>query len=247
MRTRMLSQPDMLQTLPPAAVETVLLELFAPARPPGRGGTGRSGSGHAPLWRQDAIHRAKNMAQMTLSLASLADDPTRCWLPPDVTKQARCLSRAYDELGVDDDPRARVPCAALLTDIATRLADIFGRSRRVAVVVDAQPVLLPPDVRRALVLMGSELIINALKYGYPTMVGGTIAVGLAARDDAVELVVEDDGIGRADTYAAGHGGGLLDRLGTVLGATLTRCSGGQGHGFRVTVTVPVDAVRGGGG
>ena len=244
MRAETISQPEAIRQLPPLAVEIGLLELFAPTRLPTPAITPLPRSEHAPLWRADAIHRAKNMAQMTISLADVAGHPSRRWLPPEVTTQARRLSRVYDELGVDDDNQTHVPCAALLTEIATRLADIFGRSRQVAMTISAEAVLLPPDVRRALVLMGSELIINALKYGYPTEAGGTISVSLTATNGKVELVVEDDGIGLVETYSAGQGGGLLEQLRVVLGATVTRTAGGTGHGFRVSTSVPIDMPQG---
>ncbi|MGI4731135.1 MAG: hypothetical protein ACRYFW_05230 [Janthinobacterium lividum] len=221
------------------------MELFAPTRFPSLEAVALPRSEHAPLWRADAIHRAKNMAQMTISLASLADHPSRRWLPPEVTTQARCLSRAYDALGVIDDTQLRVPCAPLLTEIVTRLADIFGRSRQVAILISAEALLLPSDVRRALLLMGSELVINALKYGYPTGAGGTISVSLIAGSGEVELIVEDDGIGLIETYCAGHGGGLLEQLRLVLGATVTRAAGAEGHGFRVSTLVPIDWPQGG--
>lgn len=226
------------------AIEAGLLELFAPTRSPTSTRIAMARSEHARLWRADAIHRAKNMAQMTTSLANVAEHPSRGWLPPDVTSQARRLSRAYEELSVSDDANAPVPCAALLTEIATRLADIFGRSRQIVITVCAEAVLLPPDVRRALVLIGSELVINALKYGYPTEAGGTIAVSLVARYGEVEMIVEDDGVGVAETYLAGNGGGLLEQLQVVLGATLTRTTGRKGHGFRVSITVPIEISQG---
>ena len=228
----------------PIAVETGLLELFAPTCSPSLKAVARPRGEHAPLWRADAIHRAKNMAQMTISLSRLADHPTRCRLPPELTTQARRLSRAYDALGAIDDAQLRVPCAPLLTEIVTRLADIFGRSRQVATIVSAEALLLPSDVRRALLLMSSELVINALKYGYPTGAGGTISVSLIAGSGEIDLIVEDDGIGLIETYCAGHGGGLLEQLRLVLGATLTRTAGAKGHGFRVSTLVPVNWPQG---
>ncbi|TPG39743.1 sensor histidine kinase [Sphingomonas koreensis] len=230
---------DALRHAPPIAVEAGLLELFSPTCLSHPAASILPRSEHAPLWRADAIHRAKNMAQLTISLANIAERPSRRWLSPEVTTQARRLSHAYDELGVDDESKARFPCSPLLTEIATRLADLFGRSRGVSVVISADAVLLPSDLRRALLLMASELVINALKYGYPTEAGGTISVSLVARDGKVELVVEDDGIGNVDTYSAGHGGGLLHQLSLVLGATATRTSGVEGHGFRVSICVPI--------
>lgn len=245
MRAETISQSHAIRQLPPIAVEAGLLELFAPTRASASPAIPLPRSEHARLWRADAIHRAKNMAQMTASLANVAGHSSRQWLPPEVTSQARRLSRAYEELGMDGDAPMPVPCAALLTEIATRLADIFGRSRKVIITVCAEKVLLPPDVRRALILMGSELVINALKYGYPTEAGGTISVNLASRYGEVELIVEDDGIGIADTYSAGQGGGLLEQLRVVLGATVTRTTSSKGHGFRVSTSVPIDMPQGG--
>jgi two-component sensor histidine kinase len=180
------------------------------------------------------------MAQLTCSFAEVVDHPSRRWLPTEVTAQARRLSRAYEELGVQNDYLAYVPCAALLTEITNRLADIFGRSRQIALTTFAEAVLLPTDIRRALVLMASELVINALKYGYSTEAGGTITVTFAANHGGVELIVEDDGIGDAETYTPGQGGGLLDQLSAVIGAKVTRTSGRKGHGFRVVTALPIN-------
>jgi two-component sensor histidine kinase len=238
------SRPHAMQILSPPELEAGLLELFVPTLSSTPINTAALRSKHARLWRADAIHRARNMAQLTRSFAEVVDHPSRRRLPTEVTTQARRLSRAYEELGVQSDALAHVPCAALLTEITTRLADIFGRSRQIALTISAEAVLLPTDVRRALVLMASELVINALKYGYSTEAGGTITVTLAANHGAVELIVEDDGIGDAETYTPGQGGGLLDQLSAVIGAKVTRTSGRKGHGFRVVTTVPINVPLG---
>lgn len=244
MRVESTSRPDVMRPLLPITLEAGLLELFAPTTAPLSSNASLARNGHARLWREDAIHRAKNMAQLTASLADVAEHPSRRWLTPEVTSQARRLSRTYEELGADDGAQTLVPCAALLTEITTRLADIFGRSRRIAIIISAEMVLLLPDMRRALILMGSELVINALKYGYPTGAGGTIFVSLAARRGGVDLIVEDDGTGLVETYCAGQGGGLLEQLRTVLDATVTRATAAEGHGFRVSVSVPIDILHG---
>ena len=88
-------------------------------------------------------------------------------------------------------------------------------------------------------------MINALKYGYPTGTGGTISVSLIAQFGEVELIVEDDGIGLVETYSAGHGGRLLEQLRLVLGATMTRTTGAAGHGFRVSISMPINVPQGG--
>ena len=226
----------------PVAAEVAMLELFAPTS---RKRAVQPGS-NAPLWRSDAIHRAKNMAQMTTSLARMAEHPSRDWLPMEVAAQARSLSRIYDELGDGGDPRERMPCALLLTEVATRLTHIFGRVRHVATRVAAEPVMLPRDRRRALVLMCSEMVINALKYGFPAEMPGTISVALTTTPLGIELVVEDDGVGIVGEYSPGKGGGLLDRLADVVGAAVRRTAGGSGHGFRVSALLPASAEGAGG-
>lgn len=223
----------------PAAVEEALLELFAPTSGNTTVNRHSFNGNNAALWRSDAIHRAKNLAQLTISLANIAEHPSRSWLPVEVTAQARSLSRAYEELGDDGDEHENMPCATLLSEVATRLTNVFGRARQVAILVEATPLLLPRDMRRALVLMCSEMVINALKYGYPAETTGTISVVLASTPDGIELVVEDDGVGIVKNYAPGQGGGLLDQLAGVAGTVLKRTTGGSGHGFRVSAMMPV--------
>ncbi|GGB72332.1 ATP-binding protein [Blastomonas aquatica] len=218
------------------ATEAMILQLFAPARLMAR----KDSAGqieNASLWRQDALHRAKNMAQMTVSLANLAEHRSRCWLPSEVVAKARGLARAYEELGTDCGTTAMVPVVPLLVTIAVRLVEIFGSARDIAVSIDADDVLLVPDMRRALILMASEMIINALKYGYPNASGGTIRVSLKNRDNGLSLIVEDDGADYSADYSASQGSALLDRLSNVLGASLVRGSGSEGHGYRVGAMV----------
>ncbi len=218
------------------ATEEMILQLFSPA-PTFPGKAFSAPVAHASLWREDAIHRARNMAQMTSSLANIAEHPTRRWLPDEVVAKTRRLARAYDELGTDCGIAEAVPCVPLLAAIAVGLAEIFGSARDIAVSIDADNVLLVPDMRRALILMCSELIINALKYGYPLNAGGTIRVILRNGDTGLSLVVENDGVDFASDCPVNQGSPLLDRLSAVLGASLERGSGSEGHGYRVGAMV----------
>lgn len=218
------------------ATEAMMLKLFAPHRMPDINNL-PCDTEQASLWRQDALHRAKNMAQMTASLANLAEHPSRSWLPGETVAKTRGLARAYEELGTDCGTNLMVPVVPLLATIAVRLAEIFGSARDIAVSIDAENVMLVPDMRRALILMCSEMIINALKYGYPGASGGTIRVSLNQRDGALALIVENDGVDFSTDCAASQGSVLLDRLSHVLGAFLVRGSGNQGHGYRVGATV----------
>lgn len=219
------------------ALETKMLELFAPINARSDPGTVQRRINNAPLWRSDAIHRAKNLAQMTLSLAHIAEHPSRRWLAEDLVAHSRSLARAYEELSADAGPTQMLPCVPLLAEIASRLTLIFGHARDITIVIDAVPVSLVADMRRALILMCSEMVINALKYAFPAESGGIIHISLANADGQLSLVVEDNGVGTAIPCAAGQGSALLAMLGTVLGASVTRGLGSEGHGYRVVATM----------
>ncbi len=236
MMTRLNAAATVSEGLGRVATEEMILQLFSPA--PAFPGKGLSAQiDHASLWRADAIHRAKNMAQMTASLANLAEHPSRRWFSEDLVVRTRGLARAYDELGTDCGSSDMVPCVPLLATIAVGLAQIFGSARDIAVSIDADTVLLEPDMRRALILMCSELIINALKYGYPRGTGGTIRVTLRNASTGLSLEVENDGVDFASDCPANEGSPLLDRLSAVLGASIERGSGSMGHGYRVGARV----------
>lgn len=220
------------------AVENEILELFAPVHKyhddiptPGR-------NDKVSLWRADAIHRAKNLAQLTLSLATLAEHASRCWLPSGLVVQTRCLARAYDELGREASHAAAVPCAPLLSEIATRLVLIFGAARQIEVIVTAAPVMLGADARRALVLMCSEMVINALKYAFPGPGGGRIHVILSIDHGRIALIVEDDGVGHAPGSPGGNGHRLIAELGAQCDASVRHGPGADGVGYRVDVELP---------
>lgn len=218
------------------SIEDGMIALFAPCTREPLPKHTKEGS----FWRLDSIHRAKNLSQLMISLADVGEHPSRRWLSPDLATKTRTLSRAYDELGEDTGSNEPVPCAPLLTEIATRLGQIFGQARGIEVQVEADGVSLNSGLRRALTLICSELIINSLKYGYPDGSGGIIRVRLATQGARVVLVVEDDGIGTVSDFLPGHGSALLHRLSDVLGAIISRDVPAAGHGYHVLVKIPSD-------
>lgn len=221
-----------------AVLEARLLDLFAPAKPDRRVFGDRRIETSPSLWRLDAIHRAKNLAQLSTSLANLVSRPSDFWPAAESAAPARALARSYDILGRDCASSVPVPCIEMMTEVAVRLGLIFGQSRNIAVEVHGDEIYVTPERRRSLVLICSELVINALKYAFPVDGPGAITVTLRRRPSGIRLIVEDNGIGFRATDTPGEGGGLIDRLAHVSGATLTRRVGGGGTGARVEIRVP---------
>ena len=220
-----------------------LLELFSPQSFTLQSQLGIS---HEVLWAEEAKHRSNNLAQIATSLARVRarglPDGRSIESPgprsDSFEQQALVLADAYVELG-----RANAPTNESRTDVLARvlsgLAELLGSdSRAIVVSVDIVDLPLSQDQRRALVLITSELVINAFKHAFPNGEDGRIGVGLRVKCDQVELVVEDNGVGLQSSGAGRSGARLLDGLSSVLGATLRRSPSSSG-GLRVAVHFPL--------
>jgi two-component sensor histidine kinase len=102
---------------------------------------------------------------------------------------------------------------------------------------ELDPMKLPTDASVNLGVVATELVTNAFKYAYPER-GGEIRVRLKNLPDrTVELVVEDDGIGRKDDGAAqgtGLGTRIVKAMATTMGADIEYVARAPGTGARLT-------------
>ena len=224
-------QPNRLPTLTP-------LDLFS------RTVKGRtvhhevSAADRRALWAADALHRANNLAQLSSSLGSSGLRHLHGVHANDRSAQARALSRAYAELGAAEMSKRAVPCAPLLGTIAMRLVALFGGERAIRLHVATDHVVLPPEQRRALVLIASELVINALKYAFADDAFGVITITLSQWGEKIEMSVADNGRGIASDGASnGTGLDLIQRLAALLNAELHQFS--SEGGLRVVVSLSV--------
>ena len=145
------------------------------------------------------------------------------------------------------------PIVVRASDLFTRTAADRGNS--VVVTVDAPLPRVYADAER-MVQAVANLVGNAVKF---TPAGGRVAVGVRARGDEVEIVVEDTGRGIAATdipyifdrfwhtrgAAAGTGLGLAIARGIVEahGGTIA-VSSMIGEGSRFTITLPRESATG---
>ncbi len=229
-----MSMTDAAQNASSAAMEARLLDLFAPASSQSAA-AGATAGDDPSLWRMDAVHRAKNLAQVSASLGHLAADPKRGWVSQEAWEPARALARIYDELGKDCVSPTPVPGLSLLLSMAAGLTDIFGSARKIVTHVSGPEFLVAAEVRRALLLMCSELVINALKYAFPGGRSGRILIIVRPHASGLDIIVEDDGVGIAASSIAGQGGSLINRLALISGTSVTRTAGRGSTGLRVTI------------
>ncbi|MES1151112.1 MAG: histidine kinase dimerization/phosphoacceptor domain -containing protein, partial [Dongia sp.] len=133
-----------------------------------------------------------------------------------------------------------------LENLMSDLRQAVGQTAAGAeLVVKADPVSTTTDRAVSIGTMVTELVLNALKYAYPEGRPGQIRISCrGAGGDALELIVEDDGIG-LQPGAPAKGGGLGERIigmmAQKLRATIERDEAHKGVRTRITIPPADDA------
>lgn len=153
----------------------------------------------------------------------------------DATKRVFAVGRVHHRLYTSDNLQSvalNQYLAALVHDIR-QSSDVSGSAAGLSLAAD--PVHIDPDRAIVIGIIVTELVINAMKYAYPSG-PGPIRVGLRELDSArAILTVEDDGVGYKSTsltMAKGLGQRIVQAMTTKLGATI--CQDSE-NGCKVTV------------
>jgi len=133
-----------------------------------------------------------------------------------------------------------------VTNYLVRLCESLAAS----MILDDQPVSIRVEAGEGAVtsqqavsmgLIATELVINALKHGFPGSAKGTIVVGFESTASAWRLAVSDDGIGISKhlpdaPVRIGLGTSIVEALTRQLGGRVTTSAASPGT--TVSVTVP---------
>jgi two-component system, sensor histidine kinase PdtaS len=119
-----------------------------------------------------------------------------------------------------------VPLRAYFTDLCRSIgASMIPDPKSLTLVATVDDSEVDADTSVSLGLIVTELVINALKHGYPgDDRKGRITVDYSAHGAGWRLVVADDGVGMPTGDAAGKPGlgtGIVDALSTQLEAIVT--------------------------
>ena len=147
------------------------------------------------IWAQEAVHRAYATVKLFLRLHERQTVIDR-FTHTIERRLASDIGRIFRSLHLDHVPNATA-CGSDVRDIARDLVALFGPALG-DIVLDCniERVALPPDERRALVLLTHELVANALLHAFDGRRRGWIVVRLRrVCSDSIHLCVEDDGIG----------------------------------------------------
>lgn len=117
-----------------------------------------------------------------------------------------------------------------LAPVLEMLCDAAGRRgpARIRIAVEAQTVYMRMFVSRRLALVVNELVLNAVKHGYPDGSAGVVTVRLADDGGATYLSVSSDGVLKGWGRSGGQGVRLVDELVSRLGGEVMRSNAPRG-------------------
>jgi two-component system, sensor histidine kinase PdtaS len=201
----------------------------------------------ALLQRKDLLirevdHRVKNSLQMVMSLLRIQagkltqPDTRRALLTAGVRIQA--IAQVHSMLYAHNNTES-VRFDAYLEEICTFLGDTLGVSkRRRALLVEAEPIELPPGLAIPLALITTELVTNAFRHAFSGRPGTVWVQFRRNSQEMPELTVADDGCGLPPDFDIFHGEGLGLQVVTAMVEQIgARFDLGHQGGTRFTITL----------
>ena len=168
-------------------------------------------------------HRVANSLSMVAALVKLQSNAVENEAAKKALAETQnrifAISLVHKRLYTSGDARS-VPLSEYLSGLLEHLeTSMHSEGRGASLRFEIEPMQLPTDTTVNLGVVVTEWVTNAFKYAYPDR-PGEIRVKLHAIDQGkIELLVEDDGVGRSEE-AAIKGTGLGTRIVTAMASTM---------------------------
>lgn len=177
----------------------------------------------AQVLLSEVNHRVANSLAMVSSFISLQSkefaDPAAKKALSETQDRIYAISLVHKRLYGSGDLR-EVNLAEYLTSLLDHLrSSLRSEAQGIQLSYQLEPVLLRTDDSINLGVVVTEWITNAFKYAYPQGIGEIRVLLRQAPDGLVDLVVEDDGVGRMEGAPA-KGTGLGTRIVKAMSQTL---------------------------
>jgi two-component sensor histidine kinase/CHASE3 domain sensor protein len=201
----------------------------------------------AEMLLSEVNHRVANSLTLVSSLVNLQskalDDKGAKDALAEIQDRIFAISLVHRRLYSSGDVRS-VELKEYLSGLLGHLrSSLRSKGEGVSLAFEIDSVELETDASVNLGVVITELVTNAFKYAYPGG-AGEVRVRLSRRTDDVELVVEDDGIGKAEGAPAtgtGVGTRIINAMCTSLGSHITYRQ--RSPGTAACLVFPVNARR----
>jgi len=148
---------------------------------------------------QEIHHRVKNNLQIIASLLSLQSgyvrDPQMLAQFRESQSRIRSMALIHEKL-YQSERLVKVDLADYIQSLLDILVRTYATDTNIKAIAELEPTSVSIDTAVPVGLMLNELITNALKYAFPHRRAGILTVKLSsAGSDAIQLTVQDDGVG----------------------------------------------------
>jgi two-component system, chemotaxis family, CheB/CheR fusion protein len=189
-------------------------------------------------------HRVKNNLQVIVSLLSLqathTEDPQVLAAFEETKGRVRAIAQIHEQLYATDD-LSEVEVGSYLGALARELVALHATAPGgVRLHVEVPEMVLPIEKAIPVGLIANELLLNSLKYGFPSGTGDLSFTLQVLPEDRVRLRVEDNGPGFPADFDPARSGSMGFRLVNLLVRQLrAHLELGSAPGATVTVTFPI--------
>jgi two-component sensor histidine kinase len=195
------------------------------------------------LLLKEVHHRVKNNMNTIASLlsiqANLQGDPGIAGILQDAVGRVESMEILYDKLYRSENIRA-MSIKAYFQSLIGEIVGTFPGKDLVKVETRIEDFILDAKTLYALGIIVNELITNAMKYAFTGRSGGVLRVEASTREDRATVVIEDDGIGIAESARSGASGGfglkLVEMMAEQIGGSL---SSEAGRGAKFVLGFPL--------
>jgi len=148
-------------------------------------------------------HRVKNNMQIILSLLKMQarqiDDDKLMKFYKDSQDRIYSMGLVHEQLYQSKD-LSRIDFKGYVKKLVHNLQASFDQHiREIVIKIDIKDVYIDIDIAIPCGLIINELVSNAFKYAFTKGKQGTLQITMHPKNDMVELVIKDNGIGMADT------------------------------------------------
>jgi two-component sensor histidine kinase len=95
---------------------------------------------------------------------------------------------------------AHIDFDAYIKELVCRLIQSYGvHAQKIRITIEVEDILFDIDTAIPCGLIINELVSNAIKHAFPDGKEGEIVITLRSRDESIDLIISDNGIGIPDT------------------------------------------------